>query len=139
MTLNGAETRRTLAGRFLEETFGASVQHIAFATEDAFASAEAMAARGFPLLKIGANYYADLEARFDLDPAFTARLKAHHVMYDEDESGRFLQFYSEALPGGIFFEIVQRLEDYKGYGAPNAPIRIAAQKRAGRSTPELSV
>ena len=139
VTLNGAETRRTLAGRFLEETFGASVQHVAFATEDAFASAEAMAARGFPLLKIGANYYADLEARFDLDPAFTARLKAHHVMYDEDESGRFLQFYSEALPGGIFFEIVQRLEDYKGYGAPNAPFRIAAQKRAGRSTPELSV
>src|SRR5690554_7854557 len=76
ITLNGAEARRTLAGRFVEDTFGAATQHIAFATDDIFACAAALAARGFPILQIGANYYDDVEARFGLDPALTARLRA---------------------------------------------------------------
>ena len=46
VTLNGAEARRTLAGRFIEDSFGASVQHVAFAAPDIFATAEALAARG---------------------------------------------------------------------------------------------
>lgn len=129
ITLNGAEARRTLAGRFIEETFGASVQHIAFATDDIFASAAQMAARGFPALQIGANYYADVEARFGLDPALTARLQAGNIMYDEDAGGQFFQLYSRAQPGGLFLEVVQRQGNYRGYGAPNAPFRIAAQKR----------
>ncbi|MEF9601326.1 VOC family protein, partial [Paracoccus sp. PXZ] len=132
ITLNGAEARRTLAGQFLQETFGSSVQHIAFASDDIFATAAEMAARGFPFLRIGANYYDDVEARFGLDPDFTARLRAHHIMYDEDAEGQFMQFYSTALPGGFFLEIVQRRGGYAGYGAPNAPFRIAAQKRTMR-------
>lgn len=132
VTLNGAEARRTLAGQFIEETFGASVQHIAFATDDIFATAVQMAERGFPFLKIGANYYADVEARFGLDPALTSRLRAHNIMYDEDAGGQFLQFYGEAVTGGLFIEIVQRRGNYTGYGAPNAPFRIAAQKRTAR-------
>lgn len=132
ITLNGAEARRTLAGQFLQETFGSSVQHIAFASDDIFATAAEMAARGFPFLKIGANYYDDVEARFGLEPALTDRLRAHHIMYDEDAGGQFLQFYSTALPGGFFLEIVQRRGNYAGYGAPNAPFRIAAQKRTQR-------
>ncbi|RJL09998.1 bifunctional sugar phosphate isomerase/epimerase/4-hydroxyphenylpyruvate dioxygenase family protein [Paracoccus siganidrum] len=132
VTLNGAEARHTLAGRFIEETFGSAVQHIAFASDDIFATARAMAARGFPVLKIGANYFDDIEARFGLDPALMARLRAHDIMYDEDGAGRFFQFYSQPLAGGLFFEIVQRCDGYDGYGAPNAPFRIAAQKRSMR-------
>ncbi|MFT4150628.1 MAG: TIM barrel protein, partial [Paracoccaceae bacterium] len=89
ITLNGAEARRTLAGRFIEETFGSSVQHIAFASDDIFATAAAMAARGFPFLKIGANYYDDVQARFGLEPALKARMRAHNIMYDEDAGGQF--------------------------------------------------
>src|SRR5688572_4885062 len=39
LTLNGAENHRTLAGHFIAESFGASVQHLAFATGDIFATA----------------------------------------------------------------------------------------------------
>ncbi|MGV6875028.1 bifunctional sugar phosphate isomerase/epimerase/4-hydroxyphenylpyruvate dioxygenase family protein [Pseudochelatococcus sp. B33] len=132
ITLNGAEARRTLAGQFIEDTFGSSVQHIAFATDDIFATAEKLAASGFPALRIGVNYYGDVEARFGLDPSLTARLKAANILYDEDAGGAFFQLYSETLPGGLFFEIVQRRGNYRGYGAPNAPFRIAAQKRTAR-------
>lgn len=132
ITLNGAEARRTLAGRFIEDTFGSSVQHIALATDDIFASAADMQARGFPFLRIGANYYDDLMARFGLDPAFATRLRDANIMYDEDQGGQFFQFYSAVQPGGFFFEVVQRVGGYDGYGAPNAPFRIAAQKRTAR-------
>ena len=132
ITLNGAETRRTLAGRFVEDTFGAATQHIAFATGDIFACAAALAARGFPFLEVGANYYDDVEARFGLDPALTARLRAANVMYDEDAGGAFYQFYSAPRPNGFFFEIIERQGTYAGYGAANAPFRIAAQKRVLR-------
>lgn len=132
VTLNGAEARRTLAGRFVEETFGASVQHIAFACADIFATATALAARGFPLLEIGANYYDDVEARFGLDSALVARMRAANVLYDEDAGGQFFQVYSASRPDGLFLEVVQRQGNYQGYGAPNAPFRIAAQKRTAR-------
>src|SRR4030095_12162785 len=39
LTLNGAENHRTLAGHFIAESFGASVQHLAFSTCDIFATA----------------------------------------------------------------------------------------------------
>ncbi|WP_223814345.1 bifunctional sugar phosphate isomerase/epimerase/4-hydroxyphenylpyruvate dioxygenase family protein [Roseicitreum antarcticum] len=132
VTLNGAEARRTLAGRFIEDTFGSSVQHIAFSTDDIFATARALAAGGFPVLQIGENYYADVEARFGLDAELTARMRACNVLYDEDAGGQFFQLYSTTRPDGLFFEVVQRCGAYQGYGAPNAPFRIAAQKRALR-------
>ncbi|HMO08477.1 MAG TPA: VOC family protein, partial [Paracoccaceae bacterium] len=132
VTLNGAEARRTLAGRFVEDTFGAAVQHVAFATADIFATAAALADRGFPALQIGANYYADVEARFGLDPGLVARMQAANVLYDEDAGGQFFQLYSAPRPDGFFLEIVQRQGAYDGYGAPNAPFRIAAQKRSTR-------
>lgn len=132
ITLNGAEARRTLAGRFVEETYGASVQHVAFASADIFATAAKLAERGFPLLQIGENYYDDVEARFGLDPALVARMRAAKVLYDEDAGGQFFQLYSAPRADGFFFEIVQRQGNYQGYGAPNAPFRIAAQKRGAR-------
>lgn len=132
VTLNGADTHRTLAGSFLAETFGASVQHIAFATEDMFSTLERLGDRGFEPLPVSANYYADLAARFSLPDALIARMQSCSVLYDEDEGGSFLQCYSRLAEFGIFFEIVQRAAGYRGYGGPNAPFRIAAQKRLGR-------
>ena len=129
VTLNGAETHRTFAGRFIADSFGSSVQHVAFSTDDIFATAAALEANGFEALPMAANYYDDLAARLGLSPVFVNRLKAHNILYDQDGSGEFFQIYARAFGDGIFFEIVQRKDGYTGYGAPNAPFRIAAQRR----------
>ncbi|NIZ10912.1 bifunctional sugar phosphate isomerase/epimerase/4-hydroxyphenylpyruvate dioxygenase family protein [Pseudooceanicola sp. HF7] len=129
ITLNGAETHRTLAGAFLADSFGAPVQHIAFTTEDIFASAEALASAGFDPLPIPGNYYDDLASRFDIPSEKLARMKTLQILYDAEDGQEFFQSYSRPFQGGIFFEIVQRASGYRGYGAPNAPFRIAAQKR----------
>jgi 4-hydroxyphenylpyruvate dioxygenase len=129
LTLNGAENRRTLAGHFIAESFGSSVQHIAFACGDIFATADALRSRGFNPLPISSNYYGDLEARFGLDADLADRMRAGSILYDRDDRGEYFQLYSRNYGEGFFFEIVQRRDGYNGYGAANAPFRIAAQKR----------
>lgn len=128
ITMNGAENRNTLAGRFIAETFGSGIQHLAFRTDDIFATADALGASGFVSLAISPNYYDDLEARFGLDPDFTERLKAQNILYDRDEHGEYFQLYSPTFSGGFFFEIVER-RGYRGYGAANAIFRIAALRK----------
>lgn len=129
LTLNGAESRRTLAGHFIAESFGSSVQHLAFASRDIFASAAAMRKLGFRPLEISPNYYDDLEARFGIDAALSQQLRSHNILYDRDEGGEYFQLYSTNYGEGFFFEIVERRGEYRGYGAANASFRIAAQKR----------
>jgi 4-hydroxyphenylpyruvate dioxygenase len=129
ITLNGAENRKTLAGHFMAESFGSAIQHLAFATDDIFATAEALAENGLQPLQIPRNYYDDVEARFGLEPALADRLRAHNILYDQDADGEYFQLYSPVFGEGFFFEIVERRGNYRGYGAPNAPFRIAAQKR----------
>ncbi|MGR3700934.1 MAG: bifunctional sugar phosphate isomerase/epimerase/4-hydroxyphenylpyruvate dioxygenase family protein [Paracoccaceae bacterium] len=131
VTLNGAEARRTLATRFLADSFGAATQHIAFACEDIFATARILSDKGFDVLPIGANYYDDLDARYDLPADLLEHLKAGHILFDQDEDGQFFQLYSRPFGDGLFIEIIQRTGRYDGYGAPNAPFRIAAQARLG--------
>ncbi|MDE1994444.1 MAG: sugar phosphate isomerase/epimerase and 4-hydroxyphenylpyruvate domain-containing protein, partial [Rhizobiaceae bacterium] len=128
VTLNGAENRRTLAGHFIAETFGSGVQHLAFRTDDIFVTAAKLRANGFVPLTISSNYFDDVEARFGLDIDLTNRLRAENILYDRDEHGEYFQLYSSTFGEGFFFEIVER-RGYKGYGAANAPFRIAALKR----------
>ncbi len=132
ITLNGADTHRTLAGAFLAHTFGASVQHIAFATDDIFVTLDRLSKHGFEPLPIQTNYYDDLAARFTLPDELIDRMQAANVLYDEEAGAPFFQCYSRMASFGVFFEIVQRDPAYEGYGGPNAPFRIAAQKRLGR-------
>ncbi|MEN3794690.1 TIM barrel protein [Fulvimarina sp. MAC3] len=133
VTLNGAENRRTLAGHFIAESFGSSVQHLAFRTEDIFETVAKLAEKDFRPLSISDNYYDDLQARFGLDPALTDRLREANILYDRDEiGGEYFQLYSQTYGEGFFFEIVERRSGYDGYGAANAPFRIAAQMRSLR-------
>ncbi len=139
LTLNGAENHRTLAGHFIAESFGASVQHLAFATKDIFATAALLRANGFDALALSPNYYDDIEARFGLDGAFADRLRQENILYDRDQHGEYFQLYCPTYGEGFIFEIVERRGPYRGYGAPNAPFRIAAQRRQLTATAELAL
>lgn len=138
ITLNGAENRRTLAGHFIAESFGSAVQHLAFASRDIFATVAALKQNGFRPLAISPNYYDDIEARFGLEPDLVDRLRAENILYDRDAAGEYFQIYSPNYGDGFFFEIIER-RGYHGYGAPNAPFRIAAQKRGIHARSHLEI
>jgi 4-hydroxyphenylpyruvate dioxygenase and related hemolysins len=129
LTLNGAESHRTFAGHFITGTFGPSVQHVAFSSNDIFQTARTLTDRGFSFLQISPNYYGDLGARFGLDDAMIRSLRALNILYDRDDDGEYFQLYSPVIGEGFFLEVVQRTGGYSGYGAPNAAFRIASQRR----------
>jgi 4-hydroxyphenylpyruvate dioxygenase len=109
-----------------------SWQHVALASRDIIATARRLRALGGVLLPIPGNYYDDLEARHDLGPERHRMLREFGLLYDRDAHGEFLHLYTVTV-GRVFFEIVQRIGGYDGYGAQNAPIRLAAQHApAGR-------
>ena len=126
--LNGSTAMRTQSARFINEFFGSGVQHIAFACTDIFAAVAEMRARGAGFLDIPDNYYDDLEAKYDLDPATLASLRANRILYDREGDGEFFQVYTHVFEERFFFEIVER-RNYQGFGAANAAVRLAAQAR----------
>ncbi|MFC5729388.1 MULTISPECIES: bifunctional sugar phosphate isomerase/epimerase/4-hydroxyphenylpyruvate dioxygenase family protein [Nocardioides] len=103
-------------------------EHVAFSCGDIFGVAAGARVRGMRFLPVPNNYYDDLVARFHLDQATVDRLREYQLLYDRDEHGTFLHFYTRRI-GRMFFEIVQRSDDYDGYGAANAHVRLAAQAR----------
>lgn len=129
LNLNGAGSERTFAGSFLAGHFSAGVQHIAFLSDDIFETAERLRETGFRSLRISDNYYDDLALTFDIAPEMVENMKAANILYDREGKGEYFQIYSEPIFGGFFFEIVERRGGYAGYGARNAPIRLAAQRR----------
>lgn len=127
-TLNGSLAAQSLTSRFVQNYFGAGVQHVAFATGDAFAASERAASKGLERLAIPRNYHDDLEARWGLEGNLADRMAADDLLYDRDGEAEYFQFYSRAFARRVFFEVVER-RGYEGYGAANAPIRLAAQAR----------
>jgi 4-hydroxyphenylpyruvate dioxygenase len=109
-----------------DDQHGQHGQHIAFAVPDILASARRLCAFGIGTLAIPANYYDDLEARFVLPEKTLAQYRELGILYDRDESGEFLHCYTASV-GRVFFEVVQRIDGYRGYGASNAAVRLAAQ------------
>ena len=113
-------------------------QHVAFCTDDLVATSARLQRNGARLVPVPQNYYDDLDARLGLDAELLARLQDSQALYDRDDDGEFLHLYTEVLGGRVFFEVVQRIGGYQGYGAANAPVRMAAPARPQRSYPSLT-
>lgn len=108
----------------------AEPQYVAFTTPDIVATAKRLRAAGAPLVELPGNYADDLEARFELPSALVDQIREHDLMYEQDARGAYLHLATEVLGDRVFFEIAQRLDGYDGYGTADAPIRMAAHRRA---------
>jgi 4-hydroxyphenylpyruvate dioxygenase len=95
---------------------------------------EKLAVNGARFVPISGNYYDDLLARFDLPLPEVLRMRRYNVLYERSAAGEYFHAYSEPFAGRFFFEIIQRTGDYDGYGALNAPARIASQAQRFATT-----
>jgi 4-hydroxyphenylpyruvate dioxygenase len=84
------------------------------------------------LLDIPENYYEDLGARLGLEDAELGALARRHLLFDRDAAGgTFRHAYTHAFRDRFFLEIAERAGGYVGFGAANAAVRMAAQRRRG--------
>lgn len=125
--LNSSQAEGTLSNRVLRQYAGTGVQHIAFRCHDIFALALALSKAGVATMPVPENYYDDLAARFQLPEETLGRMRSFGILYDEDEHGSFFQLYTTHFHRRFAFEIVER-RGYRGFGAPNAPVRTAMQR-----------
>ena len=54
--------------------------------------------------------------------------RARRALRPRRGGGELLHFYSGAVGGRVFFEVLERRGGYDGYGAVNSPVRMAAQR-----------
>ena len=114
---------------------GAGVHHVALRTDDIRRSLQEIRARGGCILPVPANYYEDLEPRWGLEPARIAALQEMSLLYDRDDGGEYLHAYTDPFDDRFFFELVERIGAYGGYGAANAGVRMAAQAQRRPAPP----
>lgn len=112
-------------------TFGTArrggIGHVAFSCDDIFTTAAAMRRNGFGPLPIPSNYYDDLAARYQLPSELLAQMATSGIVYDRDDDGEFFHLFTPTLGADLFFEVVQRVGGYRGFGDVNAAVRVAAQ------------
>nr|MCW2729175.1 4-hydroxyphenylpyruvate dioxygenase [Aeromicrobium sp.] len=107
---------------------GPASQHIALVCSDVRQVVREARARGLTVLPVPTNYYDDLQARLGIAAELRRELEELDILYDRDVDGEYFNAYTQTI-GHVFFEIVERRGGYGGYGATNAPVRMAAQQR----------
>ena len=127
VAVTNSERDNTSVARAVSRFRGAGVQQIALAVSDIVATARRLKALGARLLPIAENYYDDLRAKFDIEAGLLADMRAFGILYDQESGGaEFFQLYASPFDDLFHFEFTQRRGGYSGYGAPNAPFRLAA-------------
>jgi 4-hydroxyphenylpyruvate dioxygenase len=126
LALNVSERPSTAVARSVGHFGGAGVHHIAIAVADVVATVQRLRDLGAEMLKIPDNYYDDLASKLDVDDDTLALWQRLGIMVERGADGEFLHAYSVPFDGRFFFEVIERRGGYDGYGATDAPVRLAA-------------
>ena len=96
---------------FLAAHGGAGVQHVAFDTEDAVRSVQALSARGVQFLSTPGAYYDALVQRVSPKNHQVGELRALSLLVDEDHGGQLFQIFTRSVHERktLFFEVIERI------------------------------
>jgi 4-hydroxyphenylpyruvate dioxygenase len=140
--INESADDKSQIAEYLEAYHGEGIQHIALATDDIYASVEALRAREISFMSVPDTYYEAIDTRVRGHCEELARLRRDRILIDGAPAagkGLLLQIFTETVIGPIFFEIIQRKGD-EGFGEGNFRALFESierdQIRRGVLTPE---
>ena len=119
--LNESQDDVSQIAEYLRDYGGEGIQHIALATDDIFATVDALRAAGIRFQDSPDTYYEMLDERLPGHGHDVAELKKRRILIDgspETGEGLLLQIFTENMFGPIFFEIIQR-KGNQGFGEGN--------------------
>jgi 4-hydroxyphenylpyruvate dioxygenase len=118
--LNESQDDKSQIEEFIRDYNGEGIQHLAFTTDDIFATVEALRARGVRLQDTIETYYELVDKRVPGHGEDLERLRRNRILIDGDveSEGILLQIFTEPMFGPIFFEIIQR-KGNEGFGNGN--------------------
>ena len=119
----GAEGGKGQIAEYLRAYNGEGIQHIALASDDLYASLDALTARGLAFAPPPpAAYYDQLDSRLPGHGEPLAALRSRGILVDgttDNAQPRLLmQIFSRLMIGPVFFEFIQRKGD-EGFGEGN--------------------
>jgi 4-hydroxyphenylpyruvate dioxygenase len=119
--LNESQDDYSQIAEYLKEYGGEGIQHLAFATDDIFATVDALRASGVRFQDSPDTYYDMIDARVPGHAHDVAEMRKRRILIDgspETGEGLLLQIFTENMVGPIFFEIIQR-KGNEGFGEGN--------------------
>ena len=119
--LNESRDEHSQIEEFIRDYGGEGIQHIALATDDIFATVDALRARGVAFQDTPDTYYDMLDKRLPGHGHDVAAMQARKILIDgapETGGGLLLQIFTQNMIGPIFFEIIQR-KGNQGFGEGN--------------------
>jgi 4-hydroxyphenylpyruvate dioxygenase len=119
--INEASGDKSQIQEYLERYKGEGIQHIAMASDDIYASVEALKMRQMKFMDTLDTYFESVDARVPGHGEDLRRLQANGILIDgapAQDRGLLLQIFTDTVIGPIFFEIIQR-KGNEGFGAGN--------------------
>ena len=119
--INESADDKSQIAEYLEAYHGEGIQHIALATQNIYASVEALRQGAISFMSVPDTYYEAVDARVPGHSEDLARLELDRILIDgapRAGQGLLLQIFTETVIGPIFFEIIQR-KGNEGFGEGN--------------------
>ena len=104
---------------FIDQNYGAGIQHLAFSTDNIFRTIEVLRKNGVRFNSYPNSYYEKLAENYpELD---VENLKKHGILCDVEDGSLLLQIFTMPLGdrSTFFYEVVQRVNRYEGFGLGN--------------------
>jgi 4-hydroxyphenylpyruvate dioxygenase len=119
--LNESQDEHSQIEEFLRAYKGEGIQHLALATDDIFATVDALRANGIRFQDSPDSYFDMIDQRLPGHGHDVEEMRKRRVLIDgapETGGGLLLQIFTENMVGPIFFEIIQR-KGNDGFGEGN--------------------
>ncbi len=119
--LNESQDDYSQIAEYLKEYKGEGIQHLAFATDDIFATVDTLRASGIRFQESPETYFDMIDERLPGHGHDVAEMRKRRVLIDgspETGEGLLLQIFTQNVIGPIFFEIIQR-KGNQGFGEGN--------------------
>jgi 4-hydroxyphenylpyruvate dioxygenase len=119
--LNESQDDYSQIAEYLKEYKGEGIQHLAFATDDIFATVDKLRANGIRFQSSPDTYYDMIDQRLPGHDHDIQAMRQRGILIDgspETGEGLLLQIFTENMIGPIFFEIIQR-KGNEGFGEGN--------------------
>jgi len=119
--LNESQDEHSQIEEFIRDYKGEGIQHLALATDDIFATVDALRANGIRFQTTPDTYFELIDQRLPGHNHDVQEMRKRHILIDgapETGGGLLLQIFTENMVGPIFFEIIQR-KGNEGFGEGN--------------------
>jgi len=119
--INESSDDKSQIEEFLKRYNGEGIQHIAFGTDDIYATVETLLAHGVEFQETKDTYYARVDERVPGHGEDLERMQKLNILVDGAPTkgqGLLLQIFTKDAIGPIFYEIIQR-KGNEGFGEGN--------------------